>query len=153
MSYAPGITYQGGELLGQGIRQAGAGIAQGLQDYFAKRDAAEQLRAYLAGPKAADPLAAYTEGGVGPTTGGRPNADFGGGIPEGSNEGTGEGDATEQEKKVHKLTKALRDIGEHGYGYSRPVVESMGFNELTGDRKSTRLNSSHTDISRMPSSA
>ena len=32
------------------------------------------------------------------------------------------------------------------------VDESTGY-QLTADRKSTRLNSSHTDISRMPSSA
>ena len=33
------------------------------------------------------------------------------------------------------------------------VVMSDGFDTLIRDRKSTRLNSSHTDISRMPSSA
>ena len=33
------------------------------------------------------------------------------------------------------------------------VLESKSDSEAAGDRKSTRLNSSHTDISRMPSSA
>ena len=32
-------------------------------------------------------------------------------------------------------------------------IEGVRDNQLIGDRKSTRLNSSHTDISRMPSSA
>ena len=50
------------------------------------------------------------------------------------------------------------DYGANGYN---PKGNNVGFNESTGqlqieikgDRKSTRLNSSHTDISRMPSSA
>ena len=33
------------------------------------------------------------------------------------------------------------------------AVSEDGFNDVVKDRKSTRLNSSHTDISRMPSSA
>ena len=35
----------------------------------------------------------------------------------------------------------------------RPLIESFGGVEKIKDRKSTRLNSSHTDSSRMPSSA
>ena len=42
---------------------------------------------------------------------------------------------------MDKLKKYIREI----------LKENMG--DITGDRKSTRLNSSHTDISRMPSSA
>src|ERR1044072_4000072 len=38
-------------------------------------------------------------------------------------------------------------------GYILHMLRSMMWNAETGDRKSTRLNSSHTDISRMPSSA
>ena len=40
-------------------------------------------------------------------------------------------------------------------GTGTPVITGLPFtvNASTGDRKSTRLNSSHTDISRMPSSA
>src|ERR1044072_5777638 len=34
-----------------------------------------------------------------------------------------------------------------------PVILTTGFLSADADRKSTRLNSSHTDISRMPSSA
>lgn len=129
MSYAPGIQYIGGQLLGQGIAQAGQALTSGLDRYAARKDATEQLRAQLAGPQVSG-LATYAEAPGAATT---PNglADSMG-TPEGPNEGTGEGNATEAEKKVHKLTKALRDIGEHGYGYSRPVVDSMGYNELTG---------------------
>ena len=35
----------------------------------------------------------------------------------------------------------------------RAGLKVVGIDNLTPDRKSTRLNSSHTDISRMPSSA
>ena len=42
-------------------------------------------------------------------------------------------------------------IGPNGIN-STGLVDTIGI-PLTGDRKSTRLNSSHTDISRMPSSA
>ena len=38
-------------------------------------------------------------------------------------------------------------------GKGRDQIEKEAANALKGDRKSTRLNSSHTDISRMPSSA
>ena len=129
MPYAPGIQYIGGQLLGQGIQQAAQGLTAGLERYAARKDATEQMRAQLAGPQVSG-LATYAEAPGAATT---PNglADSMG-TPEGPNEGTGEGNATEAEKKVHKLTKALRDIGEHGYGYSRPVVDSMGYNELTG---------------------
>ncbi len=64
---------------------------------------------------------------------------------------------------------ALGDTAEPGHSYAAQfstwdpeisfldhgtadVLETKGFN-LVSDRKSTRLNSSHTDISRMPSSA
>lgn len=129
MPYNPGIQYIGGQLLGQGIQQAAQGLTAGLERYAARKDATEQMRAQLAGPQVSG-LATYAEAPGAATT---PNglADSMG-TPEGPNEGTGEGNATEAEKKVHKLTKALRDIGEHGYGYSRPVVDSMGYNELTG---------------------
>lgn len=140
MPYAPGIQYIGGQLLGQGIAQAAQGLTAGLERYAARKDATEQLRAQLAGPKPANALAAYAEAPESPV-------DFGNlGTPEGPNEGTGEGDATEREKKVHKLTKALRDIGEHGYGYSRPVVDSMGYNELLGlTRREEKLREQRQD--------
>ena len=42
----------------------------------------------------------------------------------------------------------------HLTGYDLPMSELRNFRQLhSKDRKSTRLNSSHTDISRMPSSA
>ena len=37
--------------------------------------------------------------------------------------------------------------------YVRTAVSAAASMYMAGDRKSTRLNSSHTDISRMPSSA
>ena len=57
---------------------------------------------------------------------------------------------------------ALQGGGSHGaftWGVLDRLLEDgrVGFDAITGasagDRKSTRLNSSHTDISRMPSSA
>ena len=45
-------------------------------------------------------------------------------------------------------------FGQPQYGFtSTNVVYYSAYNYLLQDRKSTRLNSSHTDISRMPSSA
>ena len=58
-------------------------------------------------------------------------------------------------------TKLLREhmdivdtgqVNESGPGMNERIKELMLIAEH-GDRKSTRLNSSHTDISRMPSSA
>ena len=40
---------------------------------------------------------------------------------------------------------------ENGYHEVKMVMQTVGIYDV--DRKSTRLNSSHTDISRMPSSA
>ena len=39
------------------------------------------------------------------------------------------------------------------YGSARRILQTQWDGEENIDRKSTRLNSSHTDISRMPSSA
>ena len=49
----------------------------------------------------------------------------------------------EQRKEVDAFLKKLKSVSE----------KEVGDLEKEGDRKSTRLNSSHTDISRMPSSA
>ena len=51
---------------------------------------------------------------------------------------------TEMEKRERYFTKTLRAVGQQMH-----IVEDAS----VPDRKSTRLNSSHTDISRMPSSA
>ena len=58
--------------------------------------------------------------------------------------------------KLDEVKDALNQIGLKGI----TVLEAKGFGRqkghtelYRGDRKSTRLNSSHTDISRMPSSA
>ena len=40
-----------------------------------------------------------------------------------------------------------------GRGGAIRAVDGVGFSLARGDRKSTRLNSSHLDVSRMPSSA
>ena len=40
----------------------------------------------------------------------------------------------------------------HDIGYA-PGLAATGLHQLDGDRKSTRLNSSHESVSRMPSSA
>ena len=47
-----------------------------------------------------------------------------------------------RENRVHSIDRDLH-----------VVIDSLCRNEWSGDRKSTRLNSSHTDSSRMPSSA
>ena len=51
---------------------------------------------------------------------------------------------------------AIEELNEVSYGFSQPLVENKKdvlIYQRDPDRKSTRLNSSHTDISRMPSSA
>ena len=48
------------------------------------------------------------------------------------------------------LTLSGKRRGKHKF---RNADEARKARELESDRKSTRLNSSHTDISRMPSSA
>ena len=54
-------------------------------------------------------------------------------------------------KLITILGSASKDI--FGYGFSG-IFKEMGFQMWTGtDRKSTRLNSSHIPLSRMPSSA
>ena len=51
-----------------------------------------------------------------------------------------------------KVAEDLRDNGFDAY-YALATFENPKSRRTTKDRKSTRLNSSHTDISRMPSSA
>ena len=51
---------------------------------------------------------------------------------------------------IHDLEQTM-DAGPGGVGIAAPQVNK--FLRIIIDRKSTRLNSSHTDISRMPSSA
>ena len=58
-------------------------------------------------------------------------------------------------ERIHVELDALR-IRNPGRGRERRAVQErlrVQADRLAGDRKSTRLNSSHTDISRMPSSA
>ena len=43
--------------------------------------------------------------------------------------------------------------GDRAYGDDKAIIGGIAKLDNTPDRKSTRLNSSHTDISRMPSSA
>ena len=51
-------------------------------------------------------------------------------------------------------TKAEQFLRRKGYEIlERNLRTTLGELDLVADRKSTRLNSSHTDISRMPSSA
>ena len=66
-------------------------------------------------------------------------------------------DETDGPLRLHPVWMVLgpRQVGKssllrHMAGSGRVVVD---LDDLTVDRKSTRLNSSHTDISRMPSSA
>ena len=57
---------------------------------------------------------------------------------------------------VEKEIKPVAGEWERTGRYPTEIVEQMkemGLFGMTIDRKSTRLNSSHTDISRMPSSA
>ena len=62
--------------------------------------------------------------------------------------------------QVVRLTKSGDIIGHRGFGGDKYPISAVALEECTicfidneTDRKSTRLNSSHTDISRMPSSA
>ena len=61
--------------------------------------------------------------------------------------------------ELDTIKQMLRDKGFNKFGSSTSTKQMKDkktgdiFVHLFGDRKSTRLNSSHTDISRMPSSA
>ena len=62
------------------------------------------------------------------------------------------GDARALDDTVEAVRRASSDVGFfflRGHGVPASLTEAM----FEADRKSTRLNSSHTDISRMPSSA
>ena len=54
------------------------------------------------------------------------------------------------QKEVPGISEAMRF---EGFKITKRAMLSRGISGIRGDRKSTRLNSSHTDISRMPSSA
>ena len=59
-------------------------------------------------------------------------------------------------KSMCDVAERLKNIGrQEGFqeGRSEERINAVKFAISLGDRKSTRLNSSHTDISRMPSSA
>ena len=58
-------------------------------------------------------------------------------------------DLTPDPKYLYLSPKHKEVLAHLVYG----IQENNGFLKIVGDRKSTRLNSSHTDISRMPSSA
>ena len=58
-------------------------------------------------------------------------------------------DAIINEDKMEDVKDALQELQVHGM----TISQVMGCGTQMGDRKSTRLNSSHTDSSRMPSSA
>ena len=47
----------------------------------------------------------------------------------------------------------LTNVSEDTFKTAKNDIETFAYDDKTKDRKSTRLNSSHTDISRMPSSA
>ena len=55
-------------------------------------------------------------------------------------------------KQGWHLAKTYVDDGYSGTNFQRPSFQNM-IKDIERDRKSTRLNSSHTDSSRMPSSA
>ena len=52
-----------------------------------------------------------------------------------------------------KLMGAFAEDAAREYQFTREAQDEYAIESLSRDRKSTRLNSSHTDISRMPSSA
>jgi len=54
------------------------------------------------------------------------------GAMEGPNEGTGEGGATEEMKAQAKVAKAMREMGQHGYGLPRERLDTMSLAELRG---------------------
>ena len=51
--------------------------------------------------------------------------------------------------------KTMEEVcpGDIDFSYCDTYIKAIGVVQRSADRKSTRLNSSHTDISRMPSSA
>ena len=57
------------------------------------------------------------------------------------------------EQLRHALSEAIRETNFTGKNVSWLVEDFRMVHQYHLDRKSTRLNSSHTDISRMPSSA
>lgn len=122
-AYNPGVTYQGGQFLAQGIGQAAHGLADGLMRYSQMQEERKTLLNQLAPPPTVNSPEGVPEQPVDWTGLGR---------MEGPNEGTGEGDATEAMKKAAKVTQALRTIGEHAYGYSRDQLSTMSLGELSG---------------------
>lgn len=133
MPYNPGITYQGGEYIARGISQGGGAFADavkdGLRRYADENRLINMYQTELAGP----PIPRSRRGDETanlPTTSGDMTLNLG--TMEGPNEGTGEGDATGAMKKAAQLTKAMRTVNEHGYGYSRDQVEAMGLGQLMG---------------------
>ena len=60
-----------------------------------------------------------------------------------------------EEKRMHIHVVKAENEAKYWLEPNIELAENFGFNtkELSLDRKSTRLNSSHTDMSRIPSSA
>ena len=59
------------------------------------------------------------------------------------------------EKRIEELSpyKNAKYGGGNGDNYVKFIVETLAYRDWETDRKSTRLNSSHRSLSRMPSSA
>ena len=62
-------------------------------------------------------------------------------------------DEAQQQVPIEDVMKLLRDDRARSFTFEIETDSTILTDELQEDRKSTRLNSSHTDISRMPSSA
>lgn len=127
--YNPGINYRGGDLIAAGMGDLGRSIG-GL---FAQRGQqvaeADMIRTALGGARQ-PALLPGQEAAAAPTTpfGMADNA----GAMEGPNEGTGEGGATEEMKAQAKVAKAMREMGQHGYGLPRERLDTMSLAELRG---------------------
>lgn len=124
MPYNPGVVDRSGEYMAQGISQLGGTLGQVIQLLGQQRDQAEELRTQMGGPAG--------QSGTEMNPGQMDLSMFG--VPEGPGEGTGEGGATQEDKvaSAAKVAKALRTLGEHGYGYDRNMLETMGLPELRG---------------------
>lgn len=127
--YNPGINYRGGDLIAAGMGDLGRSIG----GIFAQRGQqvaeADMIRTALGGARQ-PALLPGQEAAAAPTTpfGMADNA----GQMEGPNEGTGEGGATEEMKAQAKVAKAMREMGQHGYGLPRERLDTMSLAELRG---------------------
>ena len=80
------------------------------------------------------------------------NTDFSGMLSN-NNQSEGFANSTNGDTITNPVASFTANAFTTGVGIPTATAEQLGTSDTNPDRKSTRLNSSHTDISRMPSSA